>query len=613
MLVLLGILAGFEISYNTLMQTSWNLGYLFKSDNDPKIKVAEKKSIDETKKFVEKWSSREDFLKDPKILKTALDEYEIWNKKFGANSTENYYFHLRESLDESNPKIKAKVNIADELHTKLQNEIQFFELKLSKINIDIQKKFLSDKDLLPYKHFLERLFRIGKFTLSDPEEKIMNLKSITSYDNWVRMTSSFLGKEERESLDEDGKIKLKNFSELTGLMNSKNKKIRDIAAKNFNEILEKHLDVAENELNSILQNKKVNDEVRGYSRPDEERHVADDLDSAVVDSLVSVVSKNFEVAKRFYALKAKLMGVKKLEYHERNVEVGDINIKYDFNNGYKIIGSTLKNLDTEFFNIFEKFVSGRRVDVYPKKGKTSGAFCSYGLITHPTYILLNWNDKLNDVLTFAHELGHGINDELIKAKQNALNFGTPTSTAEVASTFMEDFALGKLLKNADDKTKLAIYMMKLNGDVSTIFRQIAFYNFEKELHTEFRKTGYLSKVDIGKLFQKHMVSYMGGAVEQSQGSQNWWVYVSHFRYYFYVYSYAGGLLISKSLQSQVKKYPEALSKVKEFLSTGLSDSPKNIFMKLGIDISDANFWQQGISEVEKLLSETEELSKRVNL
>ena len=244
-------------------------------------------------------------------------------------------------------------------------------------------------------------------------------------------------------------------------------------------------------------------------------------------------------------------------------------------------------------------------------GKKSGAFCSYNLITQPVYILLNWVNKLDDVRTFAHEMGHGINDEMMRKNQNALNFGTPTSTAEVASTFMEDFVIQELLKNANEELKLALMMSKLNQDVSSIFRQVAFYNFEAELHKNFREKGYLSKEEVGKMYKDHMNSYLGPSIKMSPGSENWWIAVHHFRYFFYVYSYASGLLISKSLQAEVKKDPRFILKVKKFLSAGLSDSPKNIFAKLGINISDKKFWEKGILEVENLLNETEKLAKKL--
>jgi oligoendopeptidase F len=208
-------------------------------------------------------------------------------------------------------------------------------------------------------------------------------------------------------------------------------------------------------------------------------------------------------------------------------------------------------------------------------------------------------------------MGHGINNELIREKQNALNFGTPLSTAEVASTFMEDFVLREIVKEADEELRLSIMMMRLNDEVSTIFRQVACYRFERELHQEFRQQGYLSKREIGRLFQKHMAAYMGDAVEQSPGSENWWIYWSHIRSFFYVYSYASGLLISKSLQHSVRKDAAFIAKVRDFLSAGLSDSPKNIFKRLGVDISDEQFWNKGLDEVDELLNETITLAKKL--
>ena len=305
------------------------------------------------------------------------------------------------------------------------------------------------------------------------------------------------------------------------------------------------------------------------------------------------------------------MKVKRLKYHERNVEYGNIDRKYTYPDSIKLIRKVLKNLDTQFYEIFDRFLINGQFDVFPRKGKVSGAFCAHQLVSQPTYILLNHTDRLNDVLTLAHELGHGINNELIREKQNALNFGTPTSTAEVASTFMEDFVLQEILKRADDELRLSIMMMKLNDDVSTIFRQVACYRFEKELHHDFRQKGYLSKEEIGRLFQKHMSAYMGDAVEQSHGSENWWVYWSHIRSFFYVYSYASGLLISKSLQKSVKEDPGFIAKVKEFLSAGLSASPKNIFSNLGIDITDNTFWNKGIGEVSLLLDNTLALAQKL--
>lgn len=592
-------------------QTTWNLKPLFKGDNDPAMAEERKKVERESYKFINKWKNRTDYLENPIILKDALDEYEAWWRKYGTGGDEEDYFFLRTCQDQNNYKLKAKLNKIQNISIKIGNDIQFFLIKVARIEKESQGKFLEYGGLKDYKHFLEKLFAESKYLLSEPEEKILNLKGVVAHSNWVRMTDSFLAKEEKKILTDKGGKANKNFAEIMSLINSKKKKVRDSAANALNEILEHYSDAAENEINSIFQNKKIDDEIRKFARPDSARHMSDDIDTEVVDVLLKAVSDRFNISKRYYKLKARLMGVKKLEYHERNVEYGKINKKFSYDDSVNLVFNVLNNFDNEFSSIFNNFVSNGQIDIFPKKGKSDGAFCAANLISQSTYILLNYTDKFHDVLTMAHEVGHGINNELMKSKQNALNFGSPLSTAEVASTFMEDFVMEEIAKKADDEERLAIVMAKLGDSMLTIFRQAACYQFEQELHRELRVKGYLSKEEIGKMFQKYMASYMGNAVEQSKGSENWWVYWGHIRRFFYVYSYASGLLISKSLQYSVREDSKFIIKVKEFLSAGTSDSPKNIFMKMGIDISDKEFWNKGIDEVEKLLDEAESLAKKL--
>ena len=587
----------------------WNLKPLFAGDNDPRIEESRKRVEKKGYEFINAWKDRTDYLEEPAILRQALDQYESWKRQYHTDGDEGYYFWLRIHQDQNDPKLKARFNKIDEFSKRLENESQFFYLRIARIKPELQKLFIEYEGLAKYRHFLARIFAESRYHLSEPEEKVLNLKSATSSSNWTRMTAGFLSKEERAVFTEQGKRKVMPFSEIVGLMNSKKKRVRDCAARAFNDILAKNVEVAEAEINSVFANKKIDDELRGSPRPDTLRHLADDIESEVVDALIESVSRRFNIPARYYALKARLMKVRKLAYHERNVEYGKMAQRYPYPKSVDLVHRVLGNLDAEFADIFAGFVRNGQIDAYPKKGKDSGAFCMHHLMVQPTYILLNHTGKLHDVLTIAHELGHGINNELIKKKQHALDFGTPTSTAEVASTFMEDFVLDEILHEADDELRLAIMMQKLNDDVSSIFRQVACYRFEQELHKDFRAKGYLSKEEIGKLFQKHMAAYMGSAVEQSEGSENWWVYWNHIRYFFYVYSYASGLLISKSLQNSVKRDPTFIVKVKEFLSAGLSDSPKNIFSRLGIDISDKRFWDTGLDEVENLLDETERLAK----
>ena len=586
----------------------WNLNPLTKGKS---FEEKRKEWGEATEKFISKWKKRDDYLENPGILEEALNEYEEWKRFYGAETDELYFYWLKMQQNQNDSKLKAKFNDVENFSKKIENDMNFFALKIAKIPKEKQKSFLQNLSLKKYRHFLEKLFAESEYLLSEKEEKIINLKSSSAYSAWIKMLSGFLSKEERQILNSKKEKSMKNFSEILSLIDNKDKEVRDKAAEAFNDVLDKYKEIAENELNAILANKKVDDELRGIKRPDFTRHLNDDLNSDIVDTLIETVSKKFDISRRYYKLKARLLGVDKLEYHERNVEYGKMDKKYSYEDSVQLVNEVLLKLNPKFSGILKRFIDNSQIDFFPRAGKKQGAFCVYFLPTQPTYVMLNHTDKLKDVLTMAHEMGHAINNELIKEKQNSLNFGTPLSTAEVASTFMEDFVLQKLMDDADEETKLYLIMEKLGGDVSSIMRQVACYKFEQELHKEFRKKGYLSYREIGELFKKHMEAYMGEFVKQSPGSENWWVYWGHIRTFFYNYSYASGLLISKFMQKTVKKNPEFIQKVEEFLSAGLSDSPESIFKKMGIDISDKDFWNKGLDEIENLLIEAEKLADKI--
>jgi len=542
----------------------------------------------------------------------ALTEYEVWQNVCGQGGDEAYYFWLRAEQDQNSSELKAKLNQAEEFARKIADEVRFFELRISKIEPDAQARMLEAPELSYFKHFLERLFTEGKYMLSEPEERVIDFKSSPAYGQWVRMVSGLISKEEVEVVvSKDGAKKKSGFSELVSLANSTEKVARDSAAEALNNIFRKYLEIAEAEMNAVLGNKKSDDELRGADRPDTLRHVHDDISTAVVDVAIETIYNRFQISRDYYALRAKLMAVPKLKYHERNVPYGEADKKYTFEDAVALVKDVFAGLDPVFSITLERFLEKGQIDVFPGKGKHNGAFCSHLLVGQPTYVLLNHTDRLNDVLTLAHEMGHAINNELMRADQKGIYFGTSTASAEVASTFMEDFVVARIEKEADEELRLAMMLTKLNDDISSIFRQAACYRFEQELHKTFREKGYLSHVEIGQIFQKHMADYMGEAVEQSPGSENWWVYWSHIRSFFYVYSYATGLLISKSLQAQVRADKTRIEGVKKFLSAGISKSPQDIFAELGVDITRPDFWHEGLNEIERLLAETTALANKL--
>ena len=593
-----------KISY----QTKWNLNLIIAKDELANISVYRNTVKTRVDGFIDKWSKDESYLDNEKSLKTALDELENIKANYGIYSSEGYFRFLDRVLDQANPEKSASINKLDEISVELTNRMQFFEIKLSKISREQQEIFLNSKELTNYRHFLKNIFLHAKYILSEPEEKIMNLKSKTSGENWVQMISSILSKKTAKIKNKDGVLETKSFEELLSLISDKNKDIRESAFKKINTILNSIKDFAEHEFNSVLENKKNNDLIRGFNLPETSRHLSDDIETDLINTLVESVSSRFDISKRYYKLKASLLGVDVLKYYERNIELGGVDKKVDFDEGYNIVGGIMASLDSEFLEIYEEMFKNGKVDVFPSKGKHGGAFCISVLKKDPVFVMLNYTNQINDVMTLAHEFGHAIHSHYSMKYQNSINEDYSTATAETASTFFEDFVIEKLKEEVDDEARLTLLMQSLNDEVSTVFRQIAFYNFEIEIHKTFRADGYLSLKKIGNIFSKHMKSYMGEYVSQDKGSENWWIYVSHFRNMFYVYSYAFGQLVSKSLQNLVKEDKRSITKVKEFLKAGGSKSVSDIFSDIGININDSKFWLNGIIEIEKKLEEAENLA-----
>jgi len=588
------------------MKTEWDFSSLEKEGSFEEKRNEIKENVN---KFVEKWKRNKIYLEDSKKLKEALDEYENLVANHLGGGDEHYYFWLKTQLDQNNSGLRAKFNKIDAFQNNIQSELNFFEISLSKINKEKKESFLKDNLLKEYRHFLESLFIKEKHLLGEKEEKIMVLKSAPSYSFWIDMVSSFLSREEIIWDEKTGEKK--TYSEIRSLMDNQNEEIRKKSARAFNKIIKKYEDVAEKELNAVLEDKRVNDEIRKFNRPDKSRHLKDDIDTEIVDSLINSVSENYNISKRFYILKAKLMKIEKFSYSERSIDYGCISKRLDYKNSIELIKKVFEDLNPKFKEVLENFLNQGKIDVFPKKGKRDGAFCVDSLKRQPVFVMLNYTERLTDVLTFAHEMGHAIHKEFMKEKNNALNIGTPKSTAEVAGTFMEDFVLEYLLEKSDEEEKFVLIIQKLQEDIQTIFRQVACYKFEQNLHKTFREKGYLSKEDIGKLFSEEMKKYLGEIFKEGDDLKNGWVYWPHIRNYFYNYSYASGQLISKFLQSLVRKDKKNIEKVEKIFYTGTSDSPKNIFKKIGAEISKKEFWDKGLKEIEILLDYAEELAKKL--
>lgn len=585
-------------------KTKWDLSDIKTNfeEETSKIRIA-------ANKFSSDWKNLDLNSANLNTIKSALDDYEKFMRDFGTTGDYGYYSILRFYENSSSNDVLSEKSRAEEFSLEIYNKISFFVISLCKIDESKQKEILESNIFNDYKHFLKLTFDNAKYILSEKEEKIMAYKNLVGHDNWENMVISLLNKQVFD-FDKGHGVERVPFSEVLEQFTNSNKSVRDSAAKLVHEVVSKYSEVSEFEINSIIQNKKFNDEIRGFKRVDSSRILEDDISEEIMDGLVESVSSRYDIAKRYYSFKSKVLEVDKLEYYERNIPVSEINAKFDYPSSVETIEKVFSSLDLDFMIKVKNLFESGKVDVYPRVGKKGGAFCMHNLIRQPTYVLLNWVDSVRSLTTLAHELGHALNNLYMQENQNSLNFGSPKSIAEVSSIFFEDFVLKDAISKSDDETKFALLMIKIEDDINSVFRQIAFYQFERELHESFRLQGYLSSESIGKMFVKHMSNYCGESVN-CNGYGNWWIYVPHFRFLFYVYSYSLGVLISKNLQKRVREDPKFIDKFKIYLSSGTSKSPKQLFLDLGIDISDKSFWLAGLDEINSLIDEAELLAKKL--
>lgn len=583
------------------MKTEWNLGLLYKNHNDPKIESDIKDAEKAFTAFAKKYKGKTDYLKNETKLLKSIQAYEaLFDKR--SFSKPLHYFHLVLSINSNDSVARAKsVQITEKL-TKIEQIVSFFDLTIGKIPAQLQKKFIASKRLSKYQYFLKVVFNNAKHTLSEAEEKIMGLKAIPSYQQWVDGTEKLLNK---QTVMFKGKaLPLPEATNKIGeLPLAERRELHESTMK----VLESLSDVAESEMNAVVTNKKINDELRGYKEPYDATIMGYQNEPKTVLTLVDVVTKNFPISHRFYALKAKLLKLPNLEYSDRNVGLEHEAKKIPLTEQLEILRKIFKDADPRFESILNDFLKNGQIDVYPKVGKSGGAFC-WGDTNRPTFVLLNNTETMDALSTFAHEMGHAFHTQFSKI-QPVLVRGYSTATAEVASTFFEAVLFDAVFETLSDAEKISALHNKINDDIQIIFRQIACFNFEKELHQTVRTKGGVSKEEIRAMMNKHMSAYLGPIFKMKEIDGNFFVSWGHIRSFFYVYSYAFGQLVSKALYANYKKDKKFMDKVIKFLSAGGSDSPENIFKSAGIDVTRADFWKTGLKAIEKDIDMLEELTK----
>ncbi len=584
------------------IKTEWDLNQLYSSLKDQNIERDTKAIERAYVSFSKKFKTKTDYLKNEKKLFEALRMWEKLSHAVSDGKPYLYALYVKE-LNSENSEAQALMSRLEERFTKAGNSVLFFELSLGKINKKLQVKFLKSPLLKTYHYYLKRIFDTAKHDLSEAEEKILNLKSQTSYSMWV----DGVEKSQNKLLIPFGETSIplaEAINKVSTLPTAERRKLFTNVLTGLKTVS----DFAECEMNAVITNKKINDQLRGFKKPYSGTILGYQNNEQSVLNLVETVSKNFDLSKRFYEAKRKLLGLPYLMYADRAVPIGGSQKKIPFEEAVEVVREVFYKTDPLYGEMLDSFLEKGQIDVYPRKGKAGGAYCSHSA-SLPTFILLNHVDKMDSLLTLAHEMGHAIHSERSKI-QPIFYKHYSTSVAETASTFFESLVFDAIFEKLPETQKIAALHDKIQEDISTIFRQIAFFNFELDLHETIRKEGYLPKEGIAKLLNKHVERQMGPAFKIEEDTGYFFVAVSHFRRFFYVYSYAYGQLISKALLSRYKNDNSYIKKVDMFLSAGSSKSPEQIFKEIDVDTLKPKVFEEGLREIEENIKTLEKFTQK---
>lgn len=579
----------------------WDLTDMYSGISDPKLDKDVEKVESLCAAFSKKYANDDSYLtNDEKLLESLVN----WEKLLHSVNLPKplFYLYNLQSIDSANQKLTARVGLVEPKITNATNKVIFYTLNLAKFSLERQKAILANSKFGKYSYFLKSIFLNAKYNLSEDAEKVFNLLGRPARSIWIdgfkklmnEQTVNFKGKDVplAQALNKVHQLPTKDRRKLNDLVMSKLKTISYFA---------------EQEINAVFTTKKINDDLRGFTKPYSQTILGYENDEKSIETLVDVVTKNFKISNRFFTLKAKLLGLETLEYCDRAIGISKNQKEVPFEDAISILKKAFGKADKRYVDILENMLMTKKIDAAPRIGKRSGAYC-WGTQGVPTLVLLNYVPSIDAVMTFAHEMGHAIHTELSK-KPDPLYQHYTISVAEVASTFFENLAFEEIYQNSSDKEKMYLLYDRVADSIQTIFRQIACFNFEKDLHTELRSKGSLTTQKIGELHNKNMSAYLGKTVKMKESDWYFFETWSHIRNFFYVYSYAYGEIISKVLYNKCKDDHSFFSKVNQFLEAGRTMSPEDIFKSIGIDTTDPSFFLNALKDIEKDINSLEKLMK----
>lgn len=586
-------------------EIQWDLSDLYNSIDDPQLEKDRQTVRNKADAFAGTYKGKITGLSAGEFEK-ALKEYEEILELIGKIGS---YAHLIWSTNTSKPEYGKLIQESKELSSEIHQKLVFFDVEWLDLDDDKANRWIESDELSHYRHYLETSRRYKEHILSEKEEQILSAKSVTGRSAWNRYFDETLGAAKFE-LDGEELTEQEVLSKLHEPDRELRKKAHASLTDTFKDLSRTLTFV----FNTLLADKHTNDKLRNYKSWISSRNLSNEIDDETVDLLINSVTGSYSLVQRFYKLKRDLLGYDKLYDYDRYAPLLQNEEEIHWDKARDIVLSSYSEFHPEMGEIAGKFFDQSWIDAAIKPGKRGGAYSASTVPSVHPYVFMNFDGKIRDVQTLAHELGHGVHQYLSR-KQGALQAGTPLTTAETASVFGEMLVFQNLIKKLDDpKEKLALLMGKIDDTIATVFRQVSMNRFEHAMHTKRREEGELTTEEFSRLWRSTQEDLYGESVEITESYNLWWCYIPHFLHTpGYVYAYAFGELLVLALYEEYTRSENGFSeKYISMLEAGGSDWPENIVSKVGLDITDRDFWDKGLSAVEKMVQQAEELAQQIN-
>lgn len=582
----------------------WNLTDLYTSPEAPELAADLLRADQQSKAFEARWKGHlEEEAAKPAggDFADALLSYEALEELLGKIVSYAGLLYAGDTSSPSNAKLYGDIQ---QKITDTTAHLIFFGLELNRIGDEIIEKAMDDNPAINhYRPWLVDLRKDKPYQLEDRIEQLFHEKSLTGRSAWNRLFD-----ETMTALRFEVQGETLALEPTLNLLQDPDSTVRKNATDALAETFKANIRTFTLITNTLAKDKEISDRWRGFEDIADSRHLANRVEREVVDALASAVQEAYpRISHCYYALKAKWLGMEYLNNWDRNAPLPETpQAVISWNDARDTVLSAYAGFAPEMADIARDFFDRNWIDAPTRPGKSPGAFAHPTVPSAHPYVLLNYMGKPRDVMTLAHELGHGVH-QVLAGKQGALMASTPLTLAETASVFGEMLTFRSLLdKTTDKRERKAMLAQKAEDMINTVVRQIAFYQFERQLHTE-RRNGELTSERIGEIWLEVQKQSLGPAIRLNPGYETFWAYIPHFIHSpFYVYAYAFGDCLVNSLYAVYQNAEKGFQdKYFDMLRAGGTKHHKELLEPFGLDASDPAFWQKGLSVIEGIIDELE--------